>query len=128
MSGQQSLTGFFIFRRPVYRRNVARWTRDRKPVPRRVSRRRVHRLARLLEPGLLPQQGYKVTYSPFDETQPAGDHEVFADGFAGADTLAGPGEAEYRPRGLAVGPEGCLYASDDVQGRIWRITYVGTDN
>jgi glucose/arabinose dehydrogenase len=69
-----------------------------------------------------------VTYSPFDGTQPAGDHEVFADGFAGADTLAGPGEAEYRPTGLAVGPEGCLYASDDAQGRIWRITYVGTDN
>ena len=69
-----------------------------------------------------------MTYSPFDGTQPAGDYEVFADGFAGADTLAGPGEAEYRPTGLAVGPEGCLYASDDAQGRIWRITYVGTDN
>ena len=76
----------------------------------------------------LPQQGYKGTYSPFDGTQPAGDHEVFADGFAGADTLAGSGEAESRPTGLAVGPEGSLYVSDDARGCIWRITYVGTDD
>jgi glucose/arabinose dehydrogenase len=76
----------------------------------------------------LPQQGYKVTYSPFDGSQPTGDYEVFADGFAGADTLASAGDAEYRPTGLAVGPEGSLYVSDDAQGRIWRITYVGTDD
>jgi len=76
----------------------------------------------------LPQQGYKVTYSPFDGDRPAGGHEVFADGFAGADTLESSGDAEYRPTGLAVGPEGGLYVSDDAQGRIWRITYVGTDD
>ena len=76
----------------------------------------------------LPQQGYKVTYSPFEGAQPAGEYEVFADGFAGADTLASAGAAEYRPTGLAVGPEGSLYVSDDAQGRIWRITYVGTDD
>ena len=73
----------------------------------------------------LPQQGYKVTYSPFDGKRPAGGFEVFADGFAGADTLDSAGAAEYRPTGLALGPEGSLYVSDDAQGRIWRITYVG---
>ena len=76
---------------------------------------------------LLPQQGYKVTYSPFDGKRPAGDDEVFADGFAGADTLQSAGDAEYRPTGLAVGPKGSPYVSDDAQGRIWRITYVSTD-
>jgi glucose/arabinose dehydrogenase len=76
----------------------------------------------------LPQQGYKVTYSPFKGTKPTGDYKVFANGFAGTDTLASAGDAEYRPTGLAVGPEGGLYVSDDAQGRIWRITYVGTDD
>lgn len=76
----------------------------------------------------LPQQGYKVTFSPFEGSEPTGDYEVFADGFAGADTLRSAGAAEYRPTGLAVGPEGGLYVSDDAEGRIWRITYVGTEN
>jgi glucose/arabinose dehydrogenase len=76
----------------------------------------------------LPQQGYKVTYSPFEGPQPAGDYEVFADGFAGADPLDSAGDAEYRPTGLAVGPDGILYVSDDAQGRIWSITYVGTED
>ncbi len=76
----------------------------------------------------LPQRGYKVTYSPFDGKRPSGDFEVFADGFAGTDTLDSPGDAEYRPTGLAVGPSGSLYMSDDAQGRIWRIRYVGTKN
>ena len=36
-----------------------------------------------------------------------------------------PGRAELRPTGLAEGPDGVLYVSDDVHGRIWRITYNG---
>ena len=75
----------------------------------------------------LPQEGYKVTFSPFDGDMPAGEYETFADGFAGVDTLRNPGNAEYRPTGLAVGPDGSLYVSDDAQGRIWRIMYVGTE-
>ena len=76
----------------------------------------------------LPQEGYKVTFTPFDGNMPSGDYETFADGFAGVDTLRSPGNAAYRPTGLAVGPEGALYVSDDAQGRIWRIAYVGTDD
>jgi mono/diheme cytochrome c family protein len=48
---------------------------------------------------------------------------VFADGFAGAHKE--PGRAVHRPSGLAVGPDGALYVSDDKSGRIWRITYQG---
>ena len=34
-----------------------------------------------------------------------------------------PTSAPYRPAGLALGPDGALYVTDDVKGRIWRITY-----
>lgn len=76
----------------------------------------------------LPQKGYKVTFTPFDGDVPSGDYEVFADGFTGVDTLESPGNAEHRPTGLAVGPEGGLYVSDDANGTIWRIAYVGMEN
>jgi mono/diheme cytochrome c family protein len=46
-----------------------------------------------------------------------------ADGFAGA--VKEPGEAAHRPSGLAMGPDGALYISDDWHGRIWRVTYRG---
>jgi glucose/arabinose dehydrogenase len=76
----------------------------------------------------LPQEGYKVTFTPFNNDEPSGDFEVVADGFAGKDTLRSPGQAEHRPTGLAVGPDGGLYVSDDENGTIWRIAYVGTEN
>jgi glucose/arabinose dehydrogenase len=75
----------------------------------------------------LPQEGYKVTFTPFEGERPSGDYETFADGFAGADTLKSPGNAEHRPTGLATGPDGALYVSDDENGTIWRIAYKGTD-
>jgi mono/diheme cytochrome c family protein len=31
-----------------------------------------------------------------------------------------------RPTGLAAGPDGALYISDDVRGRIWRVTFHGS--
>ena len=76
----------------------------------------------------LPQKGYKVTFTPFDGAMPSGDYEVFADGFMGADTLKSPGNAEHRPTGLAVGPQGGLYVADDQAGTIWRIMHVGNED
>ena len=73
----------------------------------------------------LPQQGYKVSFVPFKDGSPAGDYETFADGFAGTDSLSSPGQAEYRPMGLAMGPNGELYISDSTNGRIWRVVYEG---
>lgn len=74
------------------------------------------------------QEGYKVTFTPFKGAQPSGNYEVFADGFAGRDSLRNPGQAEHRPTGLAVGPDGGLYVSDDENGTIWRIVYEGTED
>jgi len=71
-----------------------------------------------------PQGGYNVVFAPFGSDGPLGDWEVFADGFAGA--TVGPREAEHRPVGVAQGPDGSLYVSDDSGGRIYRIVYHGS--
>jgi glucose/arabinose dehydrogenase len=70
-----------------------------------------------------PQQGYNVVFQPFSGGKPAGEYQVFADGFAGASKQ--PGTADHRPSGLAVGPDGALYISDDNGGRVWRVVHGG---
>jgi glucose/arabinose dehydrogenase len=73
----------------------------------------------------LKQKGYNVVFVPFKDGKPSGDWEVFADGFMGKEEIGAPREAEFRPCGLAQGPDGSLYISDSVKGRIWKITYTG---
>src|SRR6056297_1744994 len=73
----------------------------------------------------LPQQGYRVSFIPFEDGELSSSYETFADGFAGVDTISGPGEAEYRPMGLAVAPDGALFISDSKKGKIWRVVYSG---
>lgn len=68
-----------------------------------------------------PQEGYYVVFVPMNNGVPTGDWEVFANNFAGDSKE--PGKAMYRPTGLAQGPDGSLYVSDDQKGRIWKITY-----
>ncbi len=71
----------------------------------------------------LEQQGYKVVFVPFgDDGKPSGDYEVFADGFGGG-VVKSPRDAKARPCGLAQGPDGALYISDSVKGRIWKVSY-----
>jgi glucose/arabinose dehydrogenase/mono/diheme cytochrome c family protein len=69
------------------------------------------------------QGGYNVVFQPLADGKASGPYVVFADGFAGA--VEEPGQAAHRPSGLAVGPDGALYISDDQRGRIWRVTYQG---
>lgn len=69
------------------------------------------------------QEGYYVAFVPFENGAPSGDWEVFADGFAGKDPIYAPDEAAHRPTGLAQGPDGSLYVSDDAGGAIFRIVY-----
>jgi glucose/arabinose dehydrogenase/mono/diheme cytochrome c family protein len=72
-----------------------------------------------------PQSGYFVGFVPMKNGIPTGPWEVFADGFAGTDLIVSTGDANYRPMGLAMGPDGSLYISDSVKGKIWRIMFKG---
>jgi glucose/arabinose dehydrogenase len=68
----------------------------------------------------LPQEGYHIVFLQFNKAL-AGDYQIFATGFAGG--MTSPQGAAHRAVGLAQGPDGALYVSDDKAGRIWRITY-----
>lgn len=71
------------------------------------------------------QAGYRVAFVPFSGGAPSGEWETFADGFAGDEPPASSGDAEHRPMGLAVGPDGSLYITDSAGGRIWRVVSTG---
>ncbi|MCW3091514.1 MAG: L-sorbosone dehydrogenase [Ferruginibacter sp.] len=71
------------------------------------------------------QKGYFVAFVPFKDGRPSGEWEIFANNFAGTDSIQSPGDAKHRPCGLAQGPDGSLYVSDDSQGTIYRISYAG---
>ena len=72
----------------------------------------------------LPNEGFNVAFVPFAGNGPAGGWEIFADGFTGGGTPL-PRNAAHRPMGLAEGPDGTLYISDDVRGQIWRVVFEG---
>ncbi|MEO6878052.1 MAG: hypothetical protein ABI205_06190, partial [Gemmatimonadaceae bacterium] len=74
-----------------------------------------------------PQAGFNVVFQPLNGRRASGKYEVFADGFA---PNVGSGRATaaigaHRPTGLAQGPDGALYVSDDAMGRIYKIVYTG---
>lgn len=69
----------------------------------------------------LPQAGYRIVFVPFKNGKAVGTYETFADGFWKED----PSGPKHRPVGVAVGPDGSLYITDDAAGRIWRVMYKG---
>ena len=64
--------------------------------------------------------GYKVVRLPLDGSRPRGPVEDFATGWLDQQGQTALG----RPVGLAVGPDGALYVSDDKAGMIYRIRYI----
>ena len=73
--------------------------------------------------GEFGQEGFNVVFVPFDGELPIGKWYVFADGFDGGGKIQGAGDAEYRPTGVTVGPDGSLFVIDSKKGRIWKISY-----
>lgn len=71
----------------------------------------------------LPMDGYNVRFVPFTGDRPAGADRVFASGFPGKTRLMTQNDADHRPVGLAQARDGSILISDDVKGRIWRISY-----
>jgi glucose/arabinose dehydrogenase len=59
--------------------------------------------------------GYEVVRLPFADGAPTGAVEPFASGWLDGDTVHG------RPVGLAVGPDGALYVTDDKAGLVYRV-------
>ena len=75
-----------------------------------------------------PQAGYFVCFVPFVNGEPAGEWEVFADGFAGVDPIVNTSDAVYRPMGLAVDRMVLYIFQIQEKGKIWRIMYKGDKN
>jgi glucose/arabinose dehydrogenase len=71
------------------------------------------------------KKGYFVAFVPFINGKPTGKWEIFADNFAGTDLVKPTGPIQHRPCGLAQGPDGALYVSDDLGGTIFKITFRG---
>ncbi len=72
----------------------------------------------------LPQAGYNVTFVPFNKRAVSGQWDKFVDNFTlGEIEENHPGNARYRPIGLATDKAGALYVMDSRHGRIWRVTY-----
>jgi glucose/arabinose dehydrogenase len=64
--------------------------------------------------------GYEVVRVPLKEGRAIGNYEDFLTGFVTPD-----GDVWGRPVGVAVGPDGSLFVSDDGSNSIWRVSYAG---
>ncbi|MDB5240639.1 MAG: sorbosone dehydrogenase [Spirosoma sp.] len=73
-------------------------------------------------------KGYLVAFVPFKNGKPSGKWEIFADNFAGTDLVKPTGPVQHRPCGLAQGPDGSLYVTDDLNGTLFRIAYKGANS
>lgn len=75
-----------------------------------------------------PQSGYLVGFIPFENGNPTGKYDIFADGFAGVSPIVNTSDAQYRPMGIAFSNSGKMYIGDTNKGKIWQIEYTGNRN
>jgi glucose/arabinose dehydrogenase len=73
----------------------------------------------------LPQAGFRVAFAPFRSNRPVGSFTTFADGFNPTPAAGRAPPGTHRPTGLAQGPDGSLYVTDDSGGSIWKVYYRG---
>ena len=66
-----------------------------------------------------PRSGYKLVFVPFAQGKPMGKPRDILTGFLSADE-----QARGRPVAVAVGKRGGLLVTDDVGGKVWRVTAV----
>jgi glucose/arabinose dehydrogenase len=71
----------------------------------------------------LPQAGFRVAFTPFRLGRPSGSFTTFADGFNPTPTAGRAAPGTHRPVGLAQGPDGSIYITDDTGGTIWKVSY-----
>nr|WP_047166941.1 sorbosone dehydrogenase family protein [Sphingomonas sp. Y57] len=64
-----------------------------------------------------PLSGYKVVFVPFAQGKPMGKPRDVLTGF-----LSPSGQARGRPVAVAIGKRGGLMITDDVGGKVWRVT------
>jgi glucose/arabinose dehydrogenase len=64
--------------------------------------------------------GYKVVRVRLRDGRPTGEYEDFLTGFVTAD-----GDVWGRPVGVVVAADGSLLVSEDANGTVWRVSYVG---
>jgi glucose/arabinose dehydrogenase len=64
--------------------------------------------------------GYEVVMFPMKDGNATGAYEDFLTGFVTAE-----GQVWGRPVGVAVGPDGALYVTDDGSRSVWRVVYTG---
>lgn len=75
-----------------------------------------------------PQAGYFVGFVPYQNGEFSKEWDVFANGFTGVDPVVNTNDSHYRPMGMTVGPDGTLYISDSVRGKIWKVMFKGDRN
>lgn len=66
--------------------------------------------------------GYKVVRLRFADGEPTGEYEDFLTGFVVDDK-----DVWGRPAGVAAAQDGSLLVSEDADGTVWRVSYVGNE-